>query len=139
MTGRAPSPRAARPARRLSKAAIVAGLCLAAAAAQAEIIDIAWQDAERFDRTLTVAPGKFAELCGPLAVGKRVAWSFEAEGALNFNIHYHLGKEVRYPARIEQSRGSAGELAVDTAQDYCWMWTNKSAVPARLAVKLRLK
>lgn len=120
-------------------AALAAGLLLGPPAAQAEIVDIAWQDGNRFDPNLTVASGKFAELCGPLAAGKRVSWSFESDADLAFNIHYHLGKAVHYPARQDRVRQAAGDLAVDQAQDYCWMWTNKSATQAKLAVRLQLK
>ncbi len=121
----------------LAAAALVAaGLSLAVLPAQGEVVDIVWKEGSRFDRTLTVAPGKFAELCGELVVGKTVNWSFEADGELNFNIHYHVGKDVHYPSRMEQVRRSRGRLAVDVAQDYCWMWTNKSAAPAQLVVQL---
>ena len=92
-------------------AALAAGLQPAPPAAQAEIVDIAWQDGNRFDRSLTVAPGKLAELCGALAAGARVAWAFESDADLNFNIHYHLGKAVHYPARQGRVRQSTGDLA----------------------------
>jgi hypothetical protein len=122
-------------------AAMLLGVALWAASlnAHSELVEIVWKDSNRFDRTMTVAPGKFAELCGSLGAGKAVTWSFDADGDLNFNIHYHVGKEVRYPARKERVRRSEGELAVDRAQEYCWMWTNKSAVAAKLAVQLVLK
>lgn len=124
----------------VAAAALVgAGLSLAALTAQGEVVDIVWKDGERFDRTLTVAPGKFAELCGALSAGKAVNWSFEADGELNFNIHYHVGKDVRYPSQMGQVRRSEGKLAVELAQDYCWMWTNKSAATTKLEVRLVLK
>jgi hypothetical protein len=88
---------------------------------------------------LTVPPGKFAELCGALKPGQNVTWSFEAKSALNFNIHYHVGKEVRFPAQIDRTQGAQGELQVDAAQDYCWMWTNKTVIPTTLKVDLTLK
>ncbi len=122
-------------------AAALAGVALLTASmhARSELVDIAWKDGKRFDRTMMVAPGKFAELCGPLDAGKTVTWSFDADGDLDFNIHFHEGKEVRYPSRVDRVRRSAGELAVDLAQDYCWMWTNKSAAVAELNVRLALK
>jgi hypothetical protein len=33
-------------------------------------------------------------------------------------------------------RSSSVVLAAPVAQDYCWMWTNKTALPAGLAVEL---
>ena len=137
MTARASKrDRSRRRAGAAAAALVGAGLSLAASTAHADVVDIVWKDGARFDRTLTLAPGKFAELCGALGAGKTVKWSFEADGELNFNIHYHVGKDVHYPSRMEQVRRSEGRLAADVAQDYCWMWTNQSAAPAQLAVQL---
>jgi hypothetical protein len=113
-----------------------ASLGLAGGLVQAEVIDLVWTPAGSFERQLSIAPGKFAELCGALAKGQSVQWSYEASSTLDFNIHYHQGKEVVYPARASASR-SDGTLAVDAAQDYCWMWTNKSAAAVALLVRLQ--
>ena len=112
-----------------------ASLGLAGGPAQAEVIDLVWTPAGTFERQLSIAPGKFAELCGALAKGQSVQWSYEASSPLDFNIHYHQGKDVVYPARANAAR-SEGTLAVDAAQDYCWMWTNKSAAAVALLVRL---
>ncbi len=109
---------------RISLALILAVLC--STAARADIIDIAWNEQGRFERRVSVAPGKFAEVCGKLARADSVAWRFEASGPLNFNIHYHEGKDVRYPERRDALAGASGRLQVVLDQDYCWMWTNKS-------------
>ena len=47
-------------------------------AARAEVIDITWDAAGRFERQLTVAPGKFAEVCGKLNPPVDVQWQFTA-------------------------------------------------------------
>ncbi|MDP1900353.1 MAG: hypothetical protein Q8K96_07850 [Rubrivivax sp.] len=124
-----------------SASALLAGAALVwlPLVAQAEVVDITWQEGGRFERRLTVAPGKFAELCGALRTGQLVHWSFESDGAMNFNIHYHVGKEVRYPSQKEQILRLQGDLTVDSAQDYCWMWVNKSPNPIELAVALATK
>lgn len=109
---------------RISVALSLAILC--STAARADIIDIAWNEQGRFERRVSVAPGKFAEACGKLARADSVAWRFEASGPLNFNIHYHEGKDVRYPERRDALAGASGRLQVALDQDYCWMWTNKS-------------
>jgi len=109
---------------RISGALSLAILC--STAARADIIDIAWNEQGRFERRVSVAPGKFAEVCGKLARADSVAWRFEASGPLNFNIHYHEGKDVRYPERRDALAGASGRLQVVLDQDYCWMWTNKS-------------
>jgi hypothetical protein len=83
-----------------------------------------------------VAPGKFAEVCGKLLRNDRVAWRFEASGPLDFNIHYHEGKAVRYPAREQAAAKSSGRLRAALDQDYCWMWTNRSGNPVELGLTL---
>lgn len=105
-------------------------------AARAEIVDIAWNGDGRFERRMTVASGKFAEVCGKLVKAQAVAWRFDADGPLNFNIHYHEGKDVRYPERREALATGSGRLQVAFDQDYCWMWTNKSAQPVQLNLLL---
>ena len=97
---------------------------------------IEWDGTERYDRSHDVAGGKFTELCAKLGAGDRVQWSFAADRPLDFNIHYHVGKGVHYPAKAEGSRGSSGVLAVTEPQDYCWMWSNRGS--ASVEVKARL-
>ena len=45
-------------------------------------------------------PRKFAEIYGSLDAGQTVKWAFEADRVLNFNFHYHVDKDVRYPAKL---------------------------------------
>ena len=119
---------------RISVALSLAILC--STAARADIIDIAWNEQGRFERRVSVAPGKFAEVCGKLSRADSVAWRFEASGPLNFNIHFHEGKDVRYPERRDALAGAGGRLQVALDQDYCWMWTNKSGQAVDLNVLL---
>jgi hypothetical protein len=120
---------------------ILAGVAmwLGAGAVQAEVIDLQWQDGSPFERSLTIAPGKFAEICGSLDAGQAVNWAFAADRAVNFNVHYHVDKDVRYPAKKDQVKRLKGDLAVDAKQDYCWMWSNKTTTPAKLSVALTRK
>ena len=90
----------------------------------------------RRPRFRDVASGKFSELCAKVGAGERVQWSFAADRPLDFNIHYHEGKDVHYPAKADGSKGSSGVLAVTQAQDYCWMWTNRNAAAAKVIVRL---
>jgi hypothetical protein len=111
-------------------------LWLGTGIARADVIELQWQDGGRFARSLAIAPGQFAEICGPLAAGQSVRWSFRADRALDFNIHYHVDKDVEYPARKDRTRGMRGRLDVDAARDYCWMWFNPATKPATLRVSL---
>jgi hypothetical protein len=119
------------------RAFAAATLLATATLAHALIIDLEWTPAGSFERQISIAPGQFAELCGALAKGQSVQWTFEAGTALDFNIHYHQGNDVVYPARASDAARADGTLQVDRAQDYCWMWTNKSGRPTSLKVQLR--
>jgi hypothetical protein len=102
----------------------------------AEVIDLACQADGRFGRTVTVPAGRFTELCGTLKPGRSIRWAFDADGTLDFNIHHHVGSDVRYAERTPQVRSTKSELVVESTQDYCWMWSNKSATAVKLAIEL---
>lgn len=104
--------------------------------ARAEMVDIAWDGDGRFTKAVTVAPGKFVEACEKLAKGARVEWRFDAAAPLNFNIHYHVGKDVQFPEKRDAVAQGDGTLAVTLKQDYCWMWTNKGETEASLRFSL---
>ena len=95
-----------------------------------------WDAAGKFQREVTIPAGKFAELCALLEPGIDVDWSFSSEAPMDFNVHYHLGKDVRMPERSDQTRTARGVLVVTTREDYCWMWTNKTTTPATVKVQL---
>jgi hypothetical protein len=114
-----------------------AAITLAAPAALAEIVDIQWPADGRFQHATTLAPGKFLELCGKLPAQAQVRWQFEAGAAMDFNVHFHVGKEVVYPFKLKAVTSGQEVLDAKIAQDYCWMWTNKSTAPASLNVTLQ--
>jgi hypothetical protein len=120
---------------------ITLGIVLAAASvavpARAELVPIVWDASGRYAGELSLPPGKFVELCEKLPTGAAVQWSFETAGPTNFNVHYHEGKEVRYPAKHDQVTKADGMLNAAIAQDYCWMWANKG--PAAVSLKVQLK
>ena len=113
-----------------------AALVFFAPLSQAGLVDISWDGQQRFQQELRVEPGSFIELCGKLSRGAKVKWRFDAGAPMNFNIHYHEGKEVRFPVKEDGSLRSGGTLDVKSEQDYCWMWSNKGATPADLRVDL---
>ncbi len=112
-------------------------LLLTGGPAQAEVTDIQWDASGRFDTKALVAPGKFAEICGKLAKGQSVGWVFKAEAPMNFNIHYHEGKKVEFPAKVDGAISAEGQLTVAVDQDYCWMWSNKTDKTAALNLTLQ--
>ncbi len=117
--------------------ALVLTLAIAApAVALAEIADIKW-DKGAFAHVSKIAPKKFVEVCGKLAKGERVDWKFKSDGAVNFNIHYHVGKDVSYPEQRNAVDKGEGTLEVALDQDYCWMWSNKGGAEVVLELKLQ--
>lgn len=123
------------------KHALFAALCVATlsqpAAAAGQLIDIAWDAGNRFQHRAVIEPGRFLEVCGKLEAGQAVRWSFEAGAPMDFNIHYHVGKDVVYPAQLRQVAQAQDRLAVATAQDFCWMWTNKAPNATPLTLQLQ--
>lgn len=117
-------------------AALAAATGCGAVLAAAHIVDIAWSPDGRFTHNTQIAAGKFVEVCGKLAVGDTIRWNYTAAEPVDFNIHYHVGKEVVFPAKQAQVSTGRDTLRVALAQDYCWMWTNKGTKPASLAVEL---
>lgn len=105
--------------------------------ARADVVDIAWDAIGRFERSLNVAPAKFAEVCGKLPAGLKVRWDFESGTPLDFNVHYHVGKEVVLPSKLTAVSAAKDVLDTKIDQDYCWMWSNKSASSATVTVKLQ--
>ena len=116
--------------------ALAAATLSGAALGATHIVDIAWPPDGRFAHKAQIAAGKFVEVCGKLAVGEGVRWSFTSAAPVDFNIHYHVGKEAVFPAKQAQVSNGRDTLNVAVAQDYCWMWTNKGGAPVSLVVDL---
>ena len=117
----------------------IAMLCLLALghSAQAELVDIQWDAAGAYERSFSLAPGKFAEVCGKLPAGLQVRWNFDASTRMDFNIHYHVGKDVVFPTKLLAVASGQDVLSTQLEQDYCWMWSNKTAAAATLKIKLQ--
>ena len=105
------------------------------AVAHADIVDIKWNDG-RFSHKASIAPKKFLEVCGKQKMGGNVAWQFKGNAPTDFNIHYHVGKDVTYPENRKSVASADGTLSVSIDQDYCWMWSNRSAQPVDIDVSL---
>lgn len=119
-----------------------AGLSLAhlgAAMASAHIVDIQWDASGRFVHKAEIQAGKFVEVCGALKPGQKITWSFQGSAPMNFNIHYHLGKETVFPAKLSAVKDAAQTLNVQAEQMHCWMWSNKGAALATLDLDLKIE
>ena len=104
-------------------------------AAQAEIVDLKW-DNGAFTHKGSIAPKKFLEVCGKLGKGENVGWRFSGDAPTDFNIHYHVGKDVVYPEQRKEIAKAEGTLAVPLDQDFCWMWTNRGTAAMAIEVQL---
>lgn len=113
------------------------GLATFAGPAAAEMVDVSWNEGGRFEHALVIAPGKFVEVCTHLNKGQNLGWSFHSARPTQFNIHYHEGKKVEYPARLDGAKAAEGLLSVALDQDYCWMWGNKSEHAVALSLALQ--
>lgn len=117
--------------------AAITVLLLTNASAHADVIEVQWDSSGRFEKTTSVEPGKFAEICGKLSKGQAIDWKFKAESAMNFNIHYHEGKKVEFPVKADGLIAAEGKLPVGVDQHYCWMWTNKTDKASALTLTLQ--
>jgi hypothetical protein len=95
----------------------VAMSCAAASAAAA--------DAAPRERPIriTVAPGKVAEVCMPLAEGDTLRWRFKASAALDFNLHHHVDSEALVAVERRGVKADSGEHRIDRRNEWCLMWT----------------
>mgnify|MGYP003385898491 CR=1 FL=1 len=104
-------------------------------AAHADIVELTWTGGA-FSHRAKIAPKKFLEVCGKLKAGDGVAWKFSGTVPTDFNIHYHVGKDVTYPENRKDIADAGGTLAAPLDQDYCWMWTNRSAQAVDIDINL---
>ncbi len=102
----------------------------------AEIIQVDWAG-RAFAHTSTIAPKKFLEVCARLKQGQTIAWQFKGSAATDFNLHYHVGKQVTYPQKRKGVTSATGKLVVTMDQDYCWMWINQGGEPVNMSVNLK--
>jgi hypothetical protein len=100
------------------------------------VVPIEWTAQARFVKELSLPAGRFVEVCGQLPAQAKVTWSFEAGSALDFNVHFHEGEQVHYPAKLQGVAKGNGVLDARTDQDYCWMWVNPSSREATLKLHL---
>lgn len=103
----------------------------------ADLVPLEWNADGRFAKELTLPASGFVEVCGKLSAKTQVHWQFDASAPLNFNVHFHEGKKVHFPAKQDQVKKAADVLLVKLDQDYCWMWTNKARREATLKLDLR--
>lgn len=117
-------------------ACAVLGLLLLANTAQAGVYGIQFDAEQRYQMKELIAAGGNLEVCGDFQKGESILWHYEADRALDFNIHFHVGKKVSFPSRLKQKQEANGKLKTKLSQTYCWMWTNTNQEAASLKLKM---
>lgn len=115
---------------------LLAALLLVGSLASASVVEIVWDQEGNFEYRAELEADGFAEVCGALSLHEQVHWAFDASAALDFNIHYHEGAEVVYPAQFPSTVERADVLVAPVDQTYCWMWTNPLRSPATVTLRL---
>ena len=67
--------------------------------------------------------GKFAELCFVGTAGQLLHFATQTDDTVEFNVHVHLGDDVRYPiSETIEGKHQYQHMLKETG-DYCFMWT----------------
>lgn len=82
--------------------------------------------------TVMIASKDIHEDCRKLEVGSVLHYSFEADQALDFNIHYHDDSGVTMPVDLAGITARQGAFEAEIDQTYCLMWTSLSAEDTEL-------
>ena len=108
--------------------------------AMASLVELKWDEQSRFAHRTELKAGGSLELCGKLDAGLNIDWRYQSTQALDFNIHFHEGKEVVVPVKHKEKAELQALFEVKQTQGYCWMWTNRTKEKASLEIALeRLK
>lgn len=112
-------------------------LLLAGSAQAAEVVEIDWGKAQRFELQRRIEAGQVLEVCAPLAEAQSVDWQFVASEALAFNIHHHVGKQAIYAERRQRTKSLTSRFRPTEAAAYCWMWTAPKDRASQLQLLMR--
>ena len=80
---------------------------------------------------------KVHEECMQLSVGQKLTFSYQANAELEFNLHFHQGKEVTTPMSGKYSNYSNTYVA-EAKNDFCLMWQNKNSAPTKFQSTYRI-
>jgi len=112
-------------------------LLLSSQSARAEdVVSVDLSKLRAFTSEFAIKSGKSFEVCTDLEKGTKIDWWYSSYQNLDFNIHHHVGGKAVYAVRKRETATDEGGFVATSKQNYCWMWTNKSAKGAELSVKL---
>nr|WP_315486862.1 hypothetical protein [uncultured Undibacterium sp.] len=104
--------------------------------AQASLLELKWNEQGEFRHQGQIKAGGILEVCGKLPNKLRIDWDFKSDQALESNIHFHLGKKVNLPVKLAAKSEWKDRFETKLAQDYCWMWSNRSDQVAEITLSL---
>ena len=85
---------------------------------------IDWLTAGPAHAVTLLPPGIVFERCATLAPGEALSYSFKADQAVVFDLHYHRGVLLSYARRKRTVALGAGTYPAFLSQDYCLAWHN---------------
>ena len=87
----------------------------------------------RDELIVKIPSGQGYETCLSLQKTKKLEYSFEAEEALEFNLHYHLEGETIFDQHPKMLQTYMGNFTPkEDAGYYCLMWGNPAEKPVSL-------
>ena len=84
----------------------------------------------------SIRPRGIAEQCFNLASGATVGYAFEASAPVDFNVHFHRGKDVEYPVQRTDVRAADERFTASSTEEFCLMWTNRGAAVVTVTGRL---
>ena len=91
------------------------------------------------EQELELAPRSNEEPCIKLKRNDLLEIYFSASAEVDFNIHYHLESQVRFPVNLKHQLEYKDSYIAPATRDYCLMWTNKNEQPVRLQYQYQVR
>ncbi len=76
---------------------------------------------DKIEMTLRHTPH---EECFAVQANQEIDFAFITDGDVDFNLHYHVGRDIYYPVKEEDINRYKGVYTPEKKQIYCLMWTN---------------
>ena len=86
--------------------------------------------------TVSLVPLQYREYCLDLTAQDSLEYAFEADGPVDFDIHYHDGLTVVFPVELTGTTGHTGQFSPNESQSYCLMWSNRGLSRASMEYRI---
>ncbi|MDH3240623.1 MAG: hypothetical protein OEO83_08145, partial [Alphaproteobacteria bacterium] len=86
--------------------------------------------------SVTLASFEFRERCLDLKPGDGIVYEYEADRAIDFDIHYHDGLTTRFAAVARAQKAGDGTFTPKEARRYCLFWFNPGLTKASLTYRI---